>query len=382
MPLRNPSFFLLVVIAGLIAGCDSKLPAITDCVAAGNITPICKFTNPEDIEVLPDGKSLLISQMGNMEGTKPGNLVAYDTHSGELSPLFPTSASDTDKHSDWGDESCPGIPGSEFAPHGISLKQRTDGQWQLAVINHGGRESVEMFSLQHESDRWQLQWRGCVVPESGTFMNDVALLNNGGFVATHMFDKRAPHVFGLSTGLWKAQFGVNTGYVFEWQPSTGYRILEESRGPFLNGIEISADNKIIYANVYAGHEIRKLDRQTGRKLGAAKVDQADNIAWDMSGNLLAASHTGAMADQMACAKQPGTTCGFEFTIFRINPDTMAADAIFVHQGAPMGAGTIARQLGDKLYIGSFSSNRIIEMPVTVLTGDAQKILSLDPTQSK
>ncbi len=356
-------FFGLIGICVFLAGCDSKLPAITDCVASGDITPICQFKNPEDIEVLPDQKSLLISQMGNMEGSKPGNLVVYDTVSGEISTLFPASSTiESGKSLDWGDKSCPGIPGNEFAPHGISLKQRDDGQLQLAVINHGGRESVEMFSVQHDGGRWQLQWRGCVLPEDGIFMNDLALLNNGGFVATHMFDKRAPHFLGLSTGLWKAQFGIKTGYVFEWQPGVGYRILEDSRGPFLNGIEISPDNNTVYANVYAGHEIRKLDRQTGKKLGAAKVDQADNIAWDSAGQLLAVSHSGPMTDQLACSKTPGQTCGFEFTVYRIKPDTMSSEVVFKHQGAPMGAGTVARQLGDNLYIGSFSSDRMVFLP--------------------
>ncbi len=363
MNIRDRSFGLLVGIGLLLAGCDSKLPAITDCVASGDITPICKFKNPEDIEVLPDQKSLLISQMGNMDGSKSGNLVVYDAASGEISALFPTSVIEPGKTSDWGDKSCPGIPGNEFAPHGISLKQRDDGQLQLAVINHGGRDSVEMFSVQQDGGHWQLQWRGCVVPEDGTFMNDVALLGNGGFVATHMFDKRAPHFMGLSTGLWKAQFGVKTGYVFEWQPGVGYRILEDSRGSFLNGIEISPDNKIVYANVYAGHEIRKLDRQTGKVLGAAKVDQADNIAWDSAGQLLAVSHSGPITDQMACSKTPGQTCGFEFTIYRINPDDMSSEVVLKHQGAPMGAGTVARQLGDKLYVGSFSSDRIVRVPI-------------------
>jgi hypothetical protein len=362
MNIRDHAFFCLIGISVLLAGCDSKLPAITDCVASGDITPMCQFKNPEDIEVLPDQKSLLISQMGNMDGSKPGNLVVYDTVSGVISTLFPASIIEPSKAPDWGDKSCPGIPGDEFAPHGISLKQRDDGQLQLAVINHGGRDSVEMFSVQQDGGHWQLQWRGCVVPEDGTFMNDVALLGNGGFVATHMFDKRDPVFWGGSVGMLKAQFGVETGYVFEWQPDAGFRILEESRGPFLNGVEISPDNNTVYASVSAGREIRKLDRKTGKKLGAADVVHADNMTWDAAGQLLAVAAGGSISEQMDCLKTPGQTCGFEFTIYRINPDDMSSEVVFKHQGAPMGAGTVARQLGDFLYIGSFSSDRIVRVP--------------------
>jgi hypothetical protein len=41
---------------------------------------------------------------------------------------------------------------------------------------------------------------------------------------------------------------------------------------------------------------------------------------------------------------------------------MSSEVVFKHQGAPMGAGTVARQLGDFLYIGSFSSDRIVRVP--------------------
>jgi len=143
-------------------------------------------------------------------------------------------------------------------------------------------------------------------------------------------------------------------------------VLSESHGPFINGILISADDKTIYANVYAGNEIRKLDRASGKQLGSAHVIQTDNIAWedstlDNKGLLLGASHTGKKLDQMDCMQHPGETCGFGFTIVRINAETMATEEIFKHEGAPMGAATIAQRVGSALYIGSFSGNRIIKV---------------------
>ena len=154
--------------------------------------------------------------------------------------------------------------------------------------------------------------------------------------------------------------GFDTGYVFEWLPEKpqSFRVLAESHGPFINGVEMSADETIVFANIYAGNEIRKIDRLTGKKLASAKVKQADNTSWDDNGYLLAASHTGGALDQMDCMKMPGATCGFGFTLVRINPDDMSIENIFQHEGAPLGAVTIARQVNDDLYIGSFSGDRI------------------------
>ena len=43
---------------------------------------------------------------------------------------------------------------------------------QLYVVNHGGRESIEMFELLRVGGTWELAWHGCVV--SADPYNDVA----------------------------------------------------------------------------------------------------------------------------------------------------------------------------------------------------------------
>jgi hypothetical protein len=365
MPALFRKYLLLTWLLAVITACSQHLTPVTSCETVDNLKPICRFTNPEDIELLPDNRTLLVSQMGNMEGTKAGNLVSFDTMTQAITTQFPvTIPTAVDVGGNWGMKNCPGMPGSEFAPHGISLKQRDDGRWQLAVINHGNRESVEMFEVLPANGEFTLAWRGCVVPPAGTYMNDVALLKNGGFVASHMFDKREPKVLGMSLGIWKTQLHMNTGYALEWQPAQAdhFRILDDSHGPFINGILVSADDKTVYESVYAGNEIRKLDRASGKQLGSVHIQQVDNMAWDLSGKILAASHTGRALDQKDCLDHPGETCGFEFTIVHIDPDTLATRDILKHQGAPMGAATVAKQAGNNIYLGSFSGDRIVKTP--------------------
>ena len=77
---------------------------------------------------------------------------------------------------DWGDPSCPGPIGDALAPHGTSISKRANGKTQLFVVNHGGRESIEMYEIKHEAATWSLAWHGCVVATQA--YNDVATQYN------------------------------------------------------------------------------------------------------------------------------------------------------------------------------------------------------------
>ncbi len=348
-----------------LSGCGTLREPIRACEKIGNIEPICGFSNPEDMDVLPDHQTLIISQIGNLKNTATGKLVFFDTKSQIITTAFPLALKGVaDPDNKWGTPACPGVPGLEFSPIGISLRQRDDGRWQVAAVNQGQRNSVEMFEVLKIDAGYSLAWRGCVIPPDGTNLNDVALMRNGGFVASHMFDTRDPVIFGFSTGIWKAQLGMNTGYAIEWLPdaSEKFRVLEESHAPFLNGIQMSADDKTVFVSVTSGNEILKLDRVSGKKLATAMIASPDNLAWDQHGYLLAASLSGSKFEHLACLKHPGANCGMAFTIARINPQTMEVENIFQHEGAPMGAATVAQQVGDSLFLGSFTGDRIIKIP--------------------
>jgi hypothetical protein len=47
---------------------------------------------------------------------------------------------------------------------------------------------------------------------------------------------------------------------------------------------------------------------------------------------------------------------------------MAAERLFAHEGAPMGAATVAQPVGDVLYMGSFSGDRILRAPLPTALG--------------
>jgi sugar lactone lactonase YvrE len=348
--------FWFAAIAVLACGA----PPITDCVEAAGVRPVCGFHNPEDLAPLGDGRRLIVSQFGggSMDGSATGNLVLFDTADESLRILFPPPASAAAQSAagdDWGDPSCPGPTDAAFSPHGMDLAHRADGALSLLVVNHGGREAVEMFEVTGTNADVAVHWRGCAAAPEGALLNDVVHLPGGGFAVTRMMDKDAQ-----ISGMLRSMLGMETGRVYEWQPATGLRALPGSEGAMPNGIEVSPDGRGLYSTRYGAGEVRRVGRPGGALLGSAPVKQPDNSTWAPDGRLLVASHTGGLGEQMACMRhEPGTACSLAFEIVALDPDTLEKQVVFAHEGPPMGAATVAVELGGELWMGSFASDRLI-----------------------
>jgi hypothetical protein len=339
-----------------LAACSDPRPAIVDCKATEEARPVCGFHNPEDFALLPRGTSLVVSQMGQMDGSEPGSLVFFELASDAITPAFAGSASALAPTSGWGDPACPGAPDLKFSPHGLALARRPDGALQLLVVNHGGRESIEFFEVTDSDSGPSLAWRGCALPPAESFLNDVAALPDGGFVTTHMFP-RSGGVISMLTGL----LGMSTGWVFEWQPGAGFTKVPHSDGPMPNGIEASRDGETLYVDLYLGDEVRKISRRTGETLASAEIASPDNILWSPDGSLLVASHNAPMNEILACGKIESGSCPFHYSIVQLDPETLQPYALYENVGPPMGAGTAALHVGNELIVGSFKGDRIVRV---------------------
>ncbi len=342
----------LVLATLLLSACDGQLDI--GCEAVAELTPICGLQAPEDIEVTPDGSALLLSQFGGIDGG-PGSLARFDPVGGRAETLYPRQPG-AEAVADWGDASCPGQPGAEFSPHGIDLSRRADGRWQLLVVNHGGRESVEFFELLEDAAT-ALRWRGCVLLPPPSFLNDVVALPEGGFLVTHMFAKDS--VWALL----QAFLGRDSGFVWQWQPGQGLSELAGSRGAFPNGIQLSADGERVYLNLYMPGALRVIERASGRHLAELAISQPDNSSWLPDGRLLVASHLREGLLPKLCTDVHAGACAQRFQLVAVNPETLATEVLLDHAGAPMGAGTVAVPLGEHLYVGSYAGNRLLKAPL-------------------
>lgn len=339
------------------AGAAEVKQAIDNCLPVGDRVPICRFTAPEDMEVLPLGDQLVISEYGGLEGD-PGRLVAFNARSGRVYPLFPKPEL-TAEPSVWGDLSCSKPTASEFSPHGIHLSRRFEGQWQLLVVNHGPRETVEFFQVQRSDfGRYELNWRGCVTLPEKANLNDVVALPGGGFLVSHMFPKQD------DKAMQRAIAGRGRGgKLWHWDPFQGLKVVPNSRVPFANGVQISADGRRIFLNVYLPGFVRVIDRASGEIIKDIPVPQPDNSNWLPDGRLIVASHTGGVEQTLACSREM-RACPLAFRLVAIDPQQLTSDIVFEQEGAPMGAGTAMQALGEHWYIGSFIGDRLLRVPAS------------------
>lgn len=330
---------------------------VTDCVDKGNLHPVCGLQSPEDIAIVPGGDYLLLSELGNM-GEFPGRIVLFDVRDESWRPIFPVAGASAPTLLR-GDASCTEPPGPEMSPHGSHLVQLADGSWRYLVVNHGGREAIELFALQLPAGgEPQLHWQGCVFPADNTLVNDVVGLSNGDVVYTRMYHPQ--NVMGL----WRGMLGFETGDVWRWNKDTGLRLLPGTEGSLTNGIEISPDERFVFINQYMDKEIHKYDLVTQQLTGVGHVANVDNSAWGPDGELWLASQSSELPVFLACSKDPTITCGMAFEIVALNPNTMQSRVIFQHQGPPMGAATVATAHRGKVYVGSYLGDRLLVAPIS------------------
>lgn len=355
--------WLLAAVVGFGAGC-SGTPPITTCEPAVGIEPDCRFANPEDLVVSPGGRHLLVSQMGSMDGSHAGNLVAYQPQDGSIEALFPKGPETLLQRADgWGDPACPMPDPAVFAPHGIDIETLNDGRQALYVVNHGGRESVEMFEVEGGDEGPTLTWRGCVLGGEQDYFNDLVILHNGGFWISHMFPRDANVLW---TVLRMEVFGHEPGHAYEWQPEAGFTRIAGSEVKFANGVEKSADERILYLNNYFGDEVVVLDVAAGERVASVPAASPDNLAWAGNGELLAASHHASVTDMMGCQELESGSCGIRFQIVAIDPEDHGHRVILDHEGPPMGAATVAVPHAGHIYLGTFAGDRIARVEAGIL----------------
>ena len=345
-----------ILAAFFLTACTADLPPIVGCDAVGNIKPVCGMQTPEDIAALDDGRHLLLAHFGGMtDGT--GSLSLFDTETEQITPLYPLeSGSEVGTGKQWGQADCDPPSAKQFSPHGTHLHQLADGRWRYLVVNHGGRESVEMFELTAAGGDSALTWRGCVLAAEETFMNDVVGLTGGDLVFSRMF-----HTGSTLENL-QSLLGIDTGDLWRWNRDTGLRILPGTEAAQPNGLEISADERFVFANMYFEKEVWKINVDSGEIVAIGQVASADNSAWGNDGRLWVTTHTGSISEMMTCLGNQAKPCGAPFEIIALDPQTMATEVVFAHRGPPMGAATIAVPQNGRVYMGSFVGDRMISVP--------------------
>ena len=338
------------------------------------------LSNPEDMAILPGLSWIVVSEMaagnpatatdeapfeaGRLSALRFGGLERLTLYPlDDSAPAAPTSSGPFA----WGDAACPGPPDPKvFQPHGIDVGTGPDGRATLLVVNHGGREAIELFEIMAGREP-TIAWRGCVPMRAGRTANDVAFLPGGGFVVTNFM----PAFEGLGpTAIWnmlKISVGAQTGSVLRWQPGGSLEEIENSEGSAPNGVVASPDGTEIYVAEWGAGRVYRL-RIEGR--GAAVREevaletQPDNLTWTRDGRLLVAGQYGGVADAIGCGEIRHAGCDIGYAVYLVEPIGLEAQKITEGRGAA----SVALEVADEIYVGAFVGDQIARIPGRSLGG--------------
>jgi sugar lactone lactonase YvrE len=330
----------------------------TPCEPDAGVTYLCGPVNAEDLLRLGDTRWLIASGMnGQLTGTDAtGHLYLIDHQGKSWSEWFP-GENPAFQHDTAMFKDCPGpIDTANFSAHGLSLQQGAGSKYRLYITSHGAREAIEVFDVDAGGARPTIAWAGCVVLPADVFANSVAILPDGGFVTTKFMDPTVPQDQAFAD---ITQGKVN-GLVYEWRPGDAVVPLQgtELSGP--NGIAVSSFGQTIHVAAFGTREVVRFER-SGRSLRkhVVKLDiTPDNLRWTAGGRLLTAG--GNYVAPEACATPP---CNTGWSVVEIHPQTMSARRVTgADQSASLQGVSVAERVGDTIWVGTYSGDRVGYMP--------------------
>jgi len=352
-------FSVLAVLALMFGLSFAALPpahasdsgAFEHCEPAGGLKFLCGIQRPEDLVLLPGGKWIIASGLG-----PGGGLHLIDVRAKTWKKLVPVSIlAPTIPYGN-----CPKpLAEGQLQAHGLSLRANDKRNETLYVVNHGGRESIEVFDVSSSVDKPDLTWRGCLVMPTGLAANAVTSSPDGTVFITVMLHP------GMRMG--DLIDGRPTGAVYEWRPGdAGFERVWGTELSADNGIELSADGKTMYVAATGTRSVTAFTATNpAKKLRATETlgFGPDNLRWS-DGKLLTA---GMNTDEPRCggrlknvngAIEP-INCPRGYTVAAI--DTSNMSFIIVASGpATPGYSNVSTGLlvGTTIWLGSSAYDKV------------------------
>ena len=345
----------VLLIAGVAAaGASGSAAAAEPCNPAGRLGFVCGPLNSEDLVQVPGTGWIVASGMDSGAAGPRGSLHLVNARDKSWKVLFPGGNPQLQPDKSTYAE-CPGAPDlGKFSAHGLNLRPGSGGIDTLYVVNHGGRESIEIFALNAQGAQPTVTWVGCAVMPPHTWPNSVAPLPDGGMVVTDMFDPGDPRASV------KLAAGENTGAVYQWHPHKGFTLVPGSRMSGDNGIEVSRDGKWIYVAAWGNKAVVRLSRGGGARARRLPVGfLADNLRWAPDGQLMVAGQNVPAKLVFRCFQSNQTRCTQAWRIVKWDTAKMKIKPVLSEKGNPeFGDATVGLQIGDETFVGTFRGDRI------------------------
>ena len=318
--------------------------------------------SPEDIVEVPGAGIAVVSGLSDdpLANSSVGHLYAIDASTSAVTEIWP----DAQWSVEW-DESrfpqCPGAPNPAVAsPHGINIEARTDGTFDLYVVNHGGREGVEIFNLDVR-DSLDLTWTGCVTLPRGTFANGVAPLpGSDALLVTNFFDPTKSDPFSQIFS------DTPSGNLMRWDPTSGWSVVADSAMAGPNGVIVTRDGRTAFVAEWGGRAIHRIPLDKVRASERSAVGRAtvavplmpDNLRLSRQGEVLVTGQDFTVANVISCQRNDLANCPTGLTVLVVDPKRMTARTIYTGNPAEFRAPTVAAPVGDAIWVGAVKGSRI------------------------
>ena len=322
------------------------------CVARGNLRFLCGAQRPEDVVRVPGTRWLVYSGFSDGAGLK-----LVDTDARSMRQLT-YEVGGTPGKGDW--RHCRTPPDSAtFNTQGLNIRDLGDSQSRLHVVKHGGRESIEVFSVDARAAKPRFRWQGCVLMPPGLAANSVATFSDGTILASVL-----THPGRTITDFWRGEI---TGGVYSWKPGeASFRLLPGTELPGNTGIETSRDDTEFFVIAFGWRAVvvfSRADPSRPLRLAIAPGLMPDNIHWD-DGKLLLA---GMQYDEPACGgirkiidgKADEMRCHRGYTVAQLEPRSMNFSIVAYAEPDPDFNGVSAAAIvGGELWLASYQSDRV------------------------
>ena len=322
------------------------------CADTDGLTFFCGMTRPEDLMLLPGGRWIIVGGMGDwLETPSPGPLRLVDTRSRTWKVVRPVTRSPRPEYRACAPSAAP------MTIHGLALRRPKSGPAMLYAINHDKLERIEIFEVNQDKHTPELAWVGCVEAPGPLKYNSIAVAPDGTMIAT---------VFTLPGQSFDRHIrkGLEAGGLYQWSPDTSgfVRLPLSLSGP--NGIEISADGRVIYVAEMGKQRIVAFSRDDfSRPIGASETLEfwPDNVHWDDTGRLITAGMDHNLDE---CIDVPWpepalrSTCARSYFVSAVDPHTFRQALVTTGRGHPHFSDVSAAVVvQDWVWIGAYKGDR-------------------------
>jgi len=309
---------------------------------AGECTPITGVVGPEDITIHPETKVAYISASDWRAATQgqpaKGAIYAYDMKSQTPQLLNLT-------------------PGASpyFHPHGISLLHDKNGQDALFVVNHQkGKNSIEIYDLKGG----RLSHRKTISDPMLISPNDLVAVGRDRFYVSN------DHRFGAGIMQRLEDFLQLklSGVVYY----NGSRFIEAASGiGYANGINVSADGKILYLCSVTEGVLHIYNRNiaSGKLTPRQEIDLGtgvDNIEMDPAGGLWIGAHAQLYKFLQHAKNASKLSPSQVLHLIPLADGSYDIQEVYLNKGEEISASSVAAVYDKRLLIGAVFDPKFLD----------------------